>query len=139
MTQYTPLEMQIEGLAQQLHSAKLLEKKVVSNRVAIEEAIARLVTEEMTGADGQKTIKLPSGSVTVKRTLYYKGDTSAIRDMADQLCVAAPVTVKTVTAVDKKGYEWYRVNRPDLFAHFSPLIEVAPGKVSATFKPRKEG
>ena len=130
---------QLNGLALQLAHAKATEDQATAKRIEIEEQIAALVpTEEV----GQATVKVADGTkLVVKRGLNYKADVPAVeatfRELPsgpDDEPLPLPIKSKTTRSLDEKGYEWYRQNRPDVFAKIAPHVTVTPKKVSVELK-----
>lgn len=127
-------EEKLVELVRHLIQAKQTEEKAKEVRIAYEEQIAELVP----GPDrGQVTKKLEGGtSVCVERGFNYKADIQGLRDA----CTGTefvPVKVKTTTELDVAGWEWYRINEPEMFSRLSQHVKATPKKVAISIKSMK--
>jgi hypothetical protein len=120
-------EEKLAELVRHLIVAKQTEEKAKEVRISYEEKIAALVP----GPErGQVTQKLEGGpSICVERGFNYRADIDGLKDA----CAGTefvPVKVKTTTELDAVGWEWYRVNEPEMFARLSKYVQATPKKVS---------
>ena len=123
--------VQLSELAYVLKNKKVAEALAKRGRINIEEQIATLIpTEDI----GQKTITLSDGTkITVKRGLNYKADCLGIETLDCWLADdAVPIKIKTTRELDVKGYEWYKVNHPEIFDKMSQYVAVTPKKVAVS-------
>jgi methionine aminopeptidase len=132
-------EEELLSLSGQLASAKEDEEIAKATRISIEEEIAKLVPSP---ESGQKTVKLKDGSkLTVKRGLIYKADVEDIRNVFSDEAISEkmypPIKTTTKEELDEKGYEWYRLNYPQIFLELSEFVTVTPKKISVTIQGSK--
>lgn len=125
----------ISELANKLFSAKRAEEQAKSQRIEIEEQIAALVE---TPDNGSKTVDAGDGiKVTVKRSMSYKADTDAIRNLglAEESLPLKFVPAKPAGyAFDDKAYEKLVEDCPSVAAKLSEFVTVTPRKVGVTLK-----
>lgn len=121
-------------LAHNLFAAKRAEDAAKKLRIDAEEAIAALVE---TKCNGSKTVDAGDLKVVVKRGMSYTANVDAIRALnlpKDMVPLTETPPVPAGWALDEKGYEWLRENKPDLFAKVAAFVEAKPKKVSVTLK-----
>ncbi len=102
--------------------------------------IANLVP---TGDKTQRTVTLLDGSkLVVKRGCSMKVDVEGIEALChndpDFDRMPAPTMSATVItrSLDPRGYEWYRVNHPALFAKIAEHVTLTPKEIGITVTPR---
>ena len=135
---------------EQLHELYVLAQKyaIVKERMAhakisLDTVKAEIVELVETGEKSQRTVALKGGwKMTVARDVSVKGDIDAIEKLfaTDHSFddMHTPVASATARTLDPKGYEWYKVNRPDLYAKIAEHVTVKPKAVSVTVKLPKE-
>ncbi len=121
------------NVAINLRKAKEVEARTKANRIKLEELLASLVpTKEI----GQTTTVLTNGmKVIVKRGYNYKANCESIQQLfveMEQPEFTPPIKAKTTRSLDTTGYEWYRVNHPDIFKAMAENVVVTPAKPSVT-------
>ena len=124
----------ISLLAKQLLFAKSAEERSKNERIAIEEKMATYIP----GPErGQKSVRLPNGTtVTVERGFNYKADLSGIAAIFAEKYPnqPQPTKCKTTNELDVSGYEWYRVNHPEIFNDMNGLVTATPKKIAVSVK-----
>ena len=133
---------------EQLHELYVLAQKyaIVKERMAhaktaldaINAEIAELVE---TGEKSQKTVALKGGwKMTVTRGVSVKADLDAIEKLfaTDAAFDDMHTPFASTRSLNQKGYEWYQVNHPDLYAKIAEHVTVKPKAVSITVKMPKE-
>lgn len=132
----------LRQLACFLKTAKNEEEVARLARIKVEEKIAEIVGGP---EKGQITVDLGRGlKVTVERGFNYRADLQGIdgiwkegyRDCNDACSIETPPPIKTKTAreLDVTGYEWYRVNLPNLFDEIAKHVTVTPKKTAVSVK-----
>ncbi len=121
------------NVAINLRKAKEVEARTKANRIKLEELLASLVpTKEI----GQTTTVLTNGmKVVVKCGYNYKANCESIQQLfaeMEQPDFTPPIKVKTTRSLDTTGYEWYRINHPEVFSSLSKYVTVTPAKVSVS-------
>lgn len=126
--------MTLNELAKQLFQAKRTETAAKEERIAIEEAIAAIVTID--GDRGSRTEDAGDGlKVTVERKWNYKADIAGIRalDLPDDAMIPLK-HVPASYAFDATAYEKIRQDHPDVASRLAGLVTATPAKVSVSLK-----
>ncbi len=125
----------LEFLFFELQATKSHEEVVKRRRISFEEQIAALIEGPESGS---KTVTLESGrKITVKRGVNYSADIDRINELEID-DYFPPLQSKTTVVLNIEGYEWYRRNRPAIFALVSQFVETTPKKIAVTIKEKKE-
>ncbi len=125
----------LEALFVTLAINRILEAEAKKRRISCEERIAALIEGPESGS---KTVTLGSGKkITVKRGVNYSADIDRINELEID-DYFPPLQSKTTIVLNIEGYEWYRRNRPSIFALVSQFVETKPKKVAVTIKEKKE-
>lgn len=127
----------LAGLAIQLEEARVKEGIARTERIAIEEKIAKMVPVEL---GKQRTEQ----GVTVKRGLIYRiTDLEGLKRAWDSMRWKdrlRPIPIKKAKEeLDVPRYEGYRKHDSEAFKVLSEHVEVKPAKVSVTLKEEKDG
>jgi hypothetical protein len=109
---------------------------------AAKEIVARLPIGDKT----QRTETLPSSGrkIVVKGGNKMTVDIGGIKALFSQpdlvaLKLPAPIVTKTTITetLDATGYEWYKVNHPEIFARIAQFVMITPKNASVTVKEPK--
>jgi len=123
----------LNTLARKLFHAKQAEANAKKVRIEAEEAIGNLVA--ISGDSGSRTVDAGDGlKLTVKRSMNYKADVDAIRELGMAEGVCPVMLVPATYAFDKKAYENIRENHPDLASQLAGCITATPAKIAVTLK-----
>ena len=110
------------------------------------DANAEIASRIPIGDKTQRTETLPASGkkIIVKGGSTLSVDTDGISRLFQQIGNAnLPVPLKSVTTttvtLDARGYEWYKVNHPDVFLLMSEFVTLKPKNLSVTVQePKKE-
>jgi len=104
----------------------------IANRIPIGDKTQRTVTLK-----GGSKVVVKGGFTTIA---YIPGNPALFHDDPDFAQMPPPTISATVVslALDAKGYEWYRVNHPELFAKIARFVTLKPKTVSVTVTPKGE-
>jgi hypothetical protein len=125
---------ELTRVALELKAAKLQETLAKERRIEYEEKLIALVPPELEVHKGQTTISFPDGSrVVTKAGVTIKANIAEIQKIFEDLPEHhAPIASKL------PGYEWYRVNLPDVYNLIAEHVEVTPKKIGVELKPAKK-
>jgi hypothetical protein len=131
---------ELTRVALELKAAKLQEALAKERRIEYEEKLIALVPPELEVHKGQTTISFPDGSkVVTKAGVTVKANIAEIQKIFEDLPEHhAPIANKTTHALDLVGYEWYRMNFPDIYNLIAEHVEVTPKKIGVELKPAKK-
>lgn len=108
------------------------------------EATTEIANRIPIGDKTQKTVTLKGGSkIVVKGGFTTTVDIARIEALflcdPDFAQFPAPVKETAVQSLDAKGYEWYRVNHPGLFAKIAQFVTLKPKVISVAVTPKGDG
>lgn len=94
------------------------------------------------GEKTQRTVTLKGGSkIVVKGGFTTTVDIAGIMDLFHEpelLDMPPPIKTIATKVLDAKGYEWYRVNHPSLFAKIAQFVALKPKAISVAVTPKEE-
>ena len=126
-------DSELRILAERLLTAKADEAEARDRRIVVEAQVASLIPTD--GAES-KTVTLSNGfKIVVKRPISYKADIPGILNCMEGTEYPSPIESKTTHSLDVKGYEWYRDQKPEMFAKLAKFVTVKSLKTSVGLTP----
>lgn len=122
------------ALARDWTDAKLAEDKCKEWRIAVEEALDKILGHK---PEGSKTHTVGFYKVTMTGVINRKLDHDKWKEVEKQV-PAELRPVKTKLELDEKGVKWLQENRPDIWRVVAQAVTTTPGKTGVKVTRKEE-